>query len=70
MNILKVVVVSILAVVGFVAGVLAEAIIELRRVILPCLVVMGLLWFWMLNDPHRPRTRPFRVDSAPGWMPR
>ena len=61
---------AVLAVVRFVVEVLAETIIELRWFTLTMLVIMGLLWLWMINDPHRPRTRPYPVDPAPGWMPR
>jgi hypothetical protein len=57
-------------VMGFVASVIAETIIELRWILLIGLTIMGLLWFWMQNDPHRPRTRPYHADPAPGWMPR
>lgn len=53
------------AVIGFVASIIVETIIELRWILLIGLTIMGLLWLWMLNDPHRPRTRPYRVDPAP-----
>ena len=52
-------------VIGFVASVIIETIIELRWILLIGLSLMALLWIWMQNDPHRPRTRPYRVDSSP-----
>ena len=58
------------AVIGFVVSVIVETIIELRWILLIGLSLMALLWFWMLNDPHRPRTRPYHADPAPGWIPR
>ena len=56
---------AVLAVLRFVVEVLAESIIELRWILLIGLTIMGLLWFWMQNDPHRPRTRPYHADPAP-----
>ena len=69
MNILKVVGVSVLVIVGFVVGVLAEAVVELWRVILPCLVVMALLWLWM-HGMHRPNSGPYHADPVPGRIMR
>ena len=57
-------------VIGFVASVIVETIIELRWILLIGLSLMGVLWFWMQNDPHRPRTRPYHADPAPGRIMR
>ncbi len=70
LGMLKVIGEAVVAVVRFVIEVLAESIIELRWVLLIGLSLMALLWVSMQNDPHRPRTRPYHVDPAPGWISR
>jgi hypothetical protein len=67
---LKGIVAGVLAVVRFVVEVLAETIIDLRWILLIGLSLMGLLWFWMQNDPHRPSTRPYHARSLSGWTTR
>ena len=57
-------------VIGFVVSIFVETIIDLRWILLIGLTIMGLLWFWMQNDPHRPRTRPYHADPAPGRIMR
>jgi len=61
---------AIFEVVGFVVGIFVETVVELRWVILIVLTLMALLWFWMQNDPHRPRTRPYHADPTPSWISR
>ena len=61
---------AVLAIVRFVVEVIIETIIEMRWVLLIGLSLMGLLWFWMQQDPHRPRTRPYHADPALGWISR
>ena len=53
------------AVIGFVASVIVETIIELRWALMILLALMGLLWLWMQNDPHRPSTKPYHLDPSP-----
>jgi hypothetical protein len=69
LGILKAIAASVLLAVGFVAGfvasVIVETIIEQRWVLLIGLSLMVLLWIWMQNDPHRPRTRPYHADPTP-----
>ena len=70
LGILKEIAACVLWAVGFVVGVLVETIIDLRWILLTGLILMALLWFWMQNDPHRPRTRPYHADPAPGRIMR
>ena len=67
LEILKEIGEAVLSVIRFVVEVFVEAIIELRWLVLTCLAVMALLWFWM-QDPHIRRSRPHHVESAPGRM--
>ena len=52
-------------VIGFVFGIIVETVIELRWFLLIGLSLMGLLWIWMQNDPHRPNSRPYHLDPSP-----
>ena len=61
---------AVVVVVGFVVSVIVETLIEQRWVLLIGLSLMGLLWFWMQNDPHRPCTRPYHPDPSPGRIMR
>lgn len=70
LGILKEIGVGVLAVVRAVACAFVETLIEQRWFILIGVTLMGLLWFWMQNDPHRPRTRPYHADPAPGRIMR
>jgi len=61
---------GVLAAVRFVVEVLAETIIELRWILLIGLSLMGLLWLWMQNDPHRPSPGRYHAGSLSGWTTR
>ena len=58
------------AVIGFVASVFVETIIELRWILLIGLTLMGLLWFWMQQDPRMRRPKPYHVDTSPDRISR
>ena len=66
LGILKEIGAGVLAVIKFMVEIFVETVIELRWILLIGLSLMGLLWFWMQNDPHRPRTIPYHADPAPG----
>jgi len=57
-------------VIKFVTCAFVETLVEQRWFILIGVTLMGLLWCWMQNDPHRPRTRPYHPDPSPSWIPR
>ncbi len=70
LNILKELGEAVLAIVRFVVEVIVETVVEMRWVLLIGLSLMGLLWFWMQQDPHMRRSRPYHADPTPGLISR
>ena len=56
---------AVFSVIRFVVEIFVEAVIGVRWILLIGLTLMGLLWFWMQQDPRMRRPKPYHVDSSP-----
>ena len=65
LRILKAISEAVFSVIRFVVEIFVEAVIGVRWILLIGLTLMGLLWFWMQQDPRMRRPKPYHVDSSP-----
>ena len=70
LRILKAISEAVFSVIRFVVEIFVEAVIGVRWILLIGLTLMGLLWFWMQQDPRMRRPKPYHVDTSPDRISR